>query len=644
MAPSKQEIRLEKKKKKVAALANLTGLHEEDIAAGTSEPGCSQIPSVCDTEPEHKRPKMDEKTTVSRKEYRKLKKALEEKKKQLKSVPKIKLKTQGEVASLDVRACDRIPIFLEDIQHLLMQSVFGKESPRTPWRWCTLEKHQQVTQTVVLVIEGIYLYHYSAYQETFSETKKIFHTKLETVMPPYQEGRIVEEFASVPLTMSQRELLIRQYGSLEEALEAMQDPILMLKSIFPIEQTIPLEGSRVEKNKLPPEDVFSRTKLLLSPLQMIDEGYPLPLRGELATKCQDYLLTKDKYAEVTAQSPIFGLDCEMCKTNLGYNELTRISIVNEMYESVYETLVMPPNPIVDYLTPYSGITAEMMKEARKTVPDVQREIRELLPADAILVGQSLNVDLNAMGMMHPYVIDTSIIYNLTGDKRFKSKLQVLAREFLGEKIQENPEGHDSVEDSVATVKLVKLKLSKGMEFGDVALTKKRENRHKDKSFEQLLAEIEGTSLEKSLQKGRKELPALIVSSTATKANYEQYIASKRITQDGGKTDEECGKISCYQKKNNKAAIAKTCANIMDSAFAMTHVKLDSSQLTDERLPDTLARVDKWIGMIWKAMAYNGLFVVVMGGSPISSSGASFMEVKKLSRADKLEKLEKLPKK
>jgi RNA exonuclease 1 len=48
--------------------------------------------------------------------------------------------------------------------------------------------------------------------------------------------------------------------------------------------------------------------------------------------------------------------------------------------------------------------------------DVQADLRALLPADCILVGQSLNFDLKAMKMMHPYVIDTACIYNITGDR------------------------------------------------------------------------------------------------------------------------------------------------------------------------------------------------------------------------------------
>lgn len=46
----------------------------------------------------------------------------------------------------------------------------------------------------------------------------------------------------------------------------------------------------------------------------------------------DFVLTKDLYHEVTHDSPMFGLDCEMCRTTSGELEVTRVSVVNEKLE------------------------------------------------------------------------------------------------------------------------------------------------------------------------------------------------------------------------------------------------------------------------------------------------------------------------
>lgn len=43
-------------------------------------------------------------------------------------------------------------------------------------------------------------------------------------------------------------------------------------------------------------------------------------------------MTKDIYKEVSDNSPLFAMDCEMCSTTANENELTRITIVNEKAE------------------------------------------------------------------------------------------------------------------------------------------------------------------------------------------------------------------------------------------------------------------------------------------------------------------------
>lgn len=48
-----------------------------------------------------------------------------------------------------------------------------------------------------------------------------------------------------------------------------------------------------------------------------------------AYRFSSYVLTKDSYKEVTATSPMFAVDCEMCLTTSGNLELTRISVVDE---------------------------------------------------------------------------------------------------------------------------------------------------------------------------------------------------------------------------------------------------------------------------------------------------------------------------
>uniref|UniRef100_A0A0N5AZQ4 Exonuclease domain-containing protein n=1 Tax=Syphacia muris TaxID=451379 RepID=A0A0N5AZQ4_9BILA len=170
----------------------------------------------------------------------------------------------------------------------------------------------------------------------------------------------------------------------------------------------------------------------------------------------------EKYAPVTASSPMFALDCEMCITAAGKHELTRISLVDEEYNVILDTLVKPYEPITDYLTMFSGITKELLDPVDVRITDVQLALRHILPADAIIVGHSLEFDFRALNLAHPYCIDVAYALNLSGSEKHRSSLKTLAHIFLGKDIQNY--GHCSVVDAVTAMQLLKLKLSKGCVF------------------------------------------------------------------------------------------------------------------------------------------------------------------------------------
>uniref|UniRef100_A0A1I8F127 Exonuclease domain-containing protein n=2 Tax=Wuchereria bancrofti TaxID=6293 RepID=A0A1I8F127_WUCBA len=207
--------------------------------------------------------------------------------------------------------------------------------------------------------------------------------------------------------------------------------------------------------------------LLVTLRQMVDFCYPFPKTNRIMD-LTPIVPTKEKYGVVKADSPFFAVDCEMCTTETGESELTRISIVDECYEVLLDTLVKPRNRIVDYVTKYSGITEKMLENVNVRVEDVQRALSHILPNDAILVGHTLECDFNAMRITHPYCIDISLCLNLSGKDRQRSSLKTLARIFLNEEIQ-GENGHCSVDDAVITMRLLKYKLSHGIRFGNVSL-------------------------------------------------------------------------------------------------------------------------------------------------------------------------------
>ena len=162
----------------------------------------------------------------------------------------------------------------------------------------------------------------------------------------------------------------------------------------------------------------------------------------------------------------YALDCEMVLTTDDKYSLARISLVDWSGKTILDKYVRPSLPIKNYFTEFSGITQEILKDVTTTLEDIQKELLEVLGQDAILLGHSLESDLNALKLTHPFVIDTSIIYPHPRGLPLRSSLKFLANRYLKREIQKGGlEGHDSVEDARAVLDLVKLKCEKGPSWG-----------------------------------------------------------------------------------------------------------------------------------------------------------------------------------
>jgi RNA exonuclease 1 len=120
---------------------------------------------------------------------------------------------------------------------------------------------------------------------------------------------------------------------------------------------------------------------------------------------------------------------------------------------------------------FSGITEKMLAPVTTTLPDIQRKLLEILHPRTILIGHSLNSDLTALRVTHPFIIDTAVIYPHPRGPPLKSSLKWLAQRYLNREIQKGHgttgpgAGHDSIEDARTCLDLVKQKCEKGKEWG-----------------------------------------------------------------------------------------------------------------------------------------------------------------------------------
>ncbi len=87
---------------------------------------------------------------------------------------------------------------------------------------------------------------------------------------------------------------------------------------------------------------------------------------------------------------------------------------------------------------------------------IQEKFLSIVPAEAILVGHSIENDLQALKVLHRRVIDTSIIYPHPKGPPFRSALRFLASTYLNKSIQTGTSGHCSVEDAICTLQLLQV--------------------------------------------------------------------------------------------------------------------------------------------------------------------------------------------
>lgn len=178
-----------------------------------------------------------------------------------------------------------------------------------------------------------------------------------------------------------------------------------------------------------------------------------------STSIPDTKSTEDKINEglspIAEAGKFIAIDCEMVGVGPTPDEdsaLARVSIVNYHGHQVYDSFVLPKEAVTDYRTFVSGITPEILREAR-TFETVQADVSKLLDGK-ILVGHAINHDLAALMLGHPKrdIRDTSKHPAFRAVARGKTPgLKRLARQILGVEIQGGE--HSSIEDARATMLL-----------------------------------------------------------------------------------------------------------------------------------------------------------------------------------------------
>lgn len=218
--------------------------------------------------------------------------------------------------------------------------------------------------------------------------------------------------------------------------------------------------------------------LLLSNDELIDHDYPTTniLSNDNDNELQidenaieieienEWVQTKNLSRISNSNPHIYAIDCEMCTAKSG-PVLTRVSIIDFKGETILDELVKPDEEIIDYLTRYSGIKQETLKNITTNLKDIQYQLLQIIDENDILVGHSLNCDLKVLKLQHFNIIDTSLIYQHPKGYPYKPSLKWLSEKYLNKKIQSSNDGHSSIEDAKTCIDLLKIKLKNGKNFG-----------------------------------------------------------------------------------------------------------------------------------------------------------------------------------
>ncbi|CAG8368421.1 unnamed protein product [Penicillium salamii] len=159
------------------------------------------------------------------------------------------------------------------------------------------------------------------------------------------------------------------------------------------------------------------------------------------------------------------LDCEMVQVEEGRRELAFLSAIDFLTgEVLIDNYVQPKARVVNWDSRFSGVTPGAMNKAVRNRTalmgweSARAKLWSFMNSDTVLIGHSLNNDLDVLGMIHWNIVDSSIMTSEavflqlhSGEQLTRTwGLKTLALELVNYDIQVGKQGHSALEDAHAT--------------------------------------------------------------------------------------------------------------------------------------------------------------------------------------------------
>lgn len=188
-----------------------------------------------------------------------------------------------------------------------------------------------------------------------------------------------------------------------------------------------------------------------------------PSKGSI--HAYDFRETPHSELQAAGSSRAIAIDCEMVEVRNGRQTLAFLSAIDFLTgEVLISRYVNPVQDVVDWRSKFSGMTRAIMASAIASNAafgswrEARARLCEFIDDSTVLVGHSLNYDLEVLGICHAKVVDSAI---LTAETVFPSimstklftrmwGLKTLAKDLLNLDIQTSDCGHSALEDAYAT--------------------------------------------------------------------------------------------------------------------------------------------------------------------------------------------------
>lgn len=169
-----------------------------------------------------------------------------------------------------------------------------------------------------------------------------------------------------------------------------------------------------------------------------------------------------RYARACGNRPhcIVALDVEKVLTSAG-KELGRVTVVGCDGHAIYDKVIKPREPVVDYLTRYSGLTKEIVDKGID-IAVVRSEVLNLIGADTVIVGHGIEHDLASLRLYHDKLVDTACLFPCPSGR--KMSLAQLSRIHLNKTI--HTDTHDSLVDATTCLELLSVKIQHMLRITD----------------------------------------------------------------------------------------------------------------------------------------------------------------------------------